>query len=190
MSKANAGYEWLHFHDSLSSRIFGGQEWELNPYLSTSACGFHHLFAVVDKGASGWEKKDNGNDDKEEESHPFSGARADFAAFEAQKEHRAVITEFQASFSAPLLRLFSRMETVATDLIPNVSRMLAPEVKPVVVGGSGGLASVASVRKESERACIQRGVRVMSALNVSFEKARVEGGGAHSNAGFVYRMEP
>jgi chromosome transmission fidelity protein 18 len=192
MSKANAGYEWLHFHDSLSSRIFGGQEWELNPYLSTSACGFHHLFAVIDKGASGWEKKDNEKDEKEEESHPFSGARADFAAFEAQKEHRAVLAEFQASFSAPLLRLFSRMDTIATDLVPNVSRMLAPEVKPVVVGGSGGLASVASVRKETERACIQRGVRVMSALNVSFEKARVEveGGGAHANAGFVYRMEP
>lgn len=192
MSKANAGYEWLHFHDALSSRIFGGQEWELNPYLSTSACGFHHLFAVVDKGASGWEKKDNEKDEKEEESHPFSGARADFAAFEAQKEHRSVLTEFQASFSAPLLRLFSRMDTITTDLIPNVGRMLAPEVKPVVVGGSGGLASVASVRKETERACIQRGVQVMSALNVSFEKARVEveGGGAHSRAGFVYRMEP
>lgn len=192
MSKAMAAYEWLHFHDSLSSRIFGGQEWELNPYLSSSACGFHHLFAVLDKGASGWEKKDNELDEKEEEPHPFSGARADFAAFEAQKEHRSVLTEFQASFSASLLRLFSSTDAIVTDLIPNVSRMLAPEVKPVVVGGSGGLASVASVRKDSERACVQRGVRVMSALNVSFEKARVEveGGGAHSNAGFVYRMEP
>ena len=192
MSKANAGYEWLHFHDSLSSRIFGGSEWELNPYLSSSACGFHHLFAVVDKGASGWEKKDSEKQEKDEDLHPFSGARADFAAFEAQKEHRAVLTEFQASFSAPLLRLFSGIDAIATDLIPNVNHMLAPEVKPVVVGGGGGLASVASVRKESERACIQRGVRVMSALNVSFEKARVEveGGGAHSNGGFVYRMEP
>jgi chromosome transmission fidelity protein 18 len=192
MSKANAGYEWLHFHDSLSSRIFGGQEWELNPYLSTSACGFHHLFAVVDKGTSGWEKKDNEKEEKEVDLHPFSGARADFAAFEAQKENRAVLTELQASFSAPLLRLFSGTDSIVADLLPSVSRMLAPEVKPVVVGGSGGLASVASVRKESERACIQRGVRVMGALNVSFEKARVEveGGGAHSNAGFVYRMEP
>lgn len=192
MSKANAGYEWLHFHDSLSSRIFGGQEWELNPYLSSSACGFHHLFAVVDKGASGWEKKDNEKGEKEEDVHPFSGVRADFAAFEAQKEHRAVLTEFQASFSAPLLRLFSSTDAIATDLIPNVSRMLAPEVKPVVVGGSAGMGSVASVRKDSERACIQRGVRVMSALKVSFEKARVEveGGGAHSNVGFIYRMEP
>ena len=192
MSKANAGYEWLHFHDSLSSRIFGGQEWELNPYLSTSACGFHHLFAVVDKGITGWEKKDNEKEEQETDPHPFSGARADFAAFEAQKENRAVLTELQASFSAPLLRLFSSTDSIVADLIPNVGRMLAPEVKPVVVGGSGGLASVASVRKESEKACIQRGVRVMSALNVSFEKARVEieGGGAHSNAGFVYRMEP
>jgi chromosome transmission fidelity protein 18 len=192
MSKANAGYEWLHFHDSLSSRIFSGQEWELNPYLSTSACGFHHLFSVLDKGASGWEKKDAEKEEEEEHLHPFSGVRADFAAFEAQKQNSAVLTEFQASFSAPLLRLFNSTEAIATELIPNVSRMLAPDVKPVVVGGSSGSATVASVRKESERSCVQRGVRVMSALNVSFEKARVEaeGGGAHSNAGFVYRMEP
>lgn len=192
MSKANAGYEWLHFHDSLSSRVFSGQEWELNPYLSSSACGFHNLFSVLDKGASGWEKKDAEKEEKDEDLHPFSGVRADFAAYEAHKQHGAMLTEFQASFSAPLLRLFSSTDAIAIELIPNVGRMLAPDVKPVVVGGSGGSASVASVRKASERACVERGVRVMSALNVSFEKARVEveGSSARSNAGFVYRMEP
>ena len=56
LSKPNAGYEWLHFHDRLSTRIFSGQEWELNPYLSTSACGFHHLFASVDKGDKSLER--------------------------------------------------------------------------------------------------------------------------------------
>ena len=73
-----------------------------------------------------------------------------------------------------------------------MSNMLAPDVKPVVVGGSGGQASVASVRKQSEKNCVKNAVRIMGGLNVSFENVRVEieGGGNHSHGGFVYRMEP
>ena len=191
LSKPDAGYEWLCFHDRLSSRIFGGQEWELNPYLSSGICAFHHLFASVDNGAKRWDDN-NGKEEEDIDEHPFSGPRADFAAFEAEKQTRAVLTEFQSSFSAPLLRLFISTDAVATELVPNVANMLAPDVKPVVVGGSAGFGSVASVRKQSEKSCIQNSVRVMAGLNISFEKARVEieGGGAHSNGGFVYRMEP
>ncbi|OQU98107.1 hypothetical protein CLAIMM_03935 [Cladophialophora immunda] len=120
LSKPNASYEWLHFHDCLSRRVFSGQEWELTPYLNTSAYD------------------------------------------------------------------------IATELIPNVGKMLAPDVKPVVIGGSGSSASVASVRKETEKTCIRNAVRTMLALDISFEKVRVEieGGGAHSNGGYAYRMEP
>ena len=191
LSKPNAGYDWLGFHDRLSSRVFGGQEWELNPYLSSGICAFHHLFANVERGAKNWDDN-NGKEEEEVEEHPFSGPRADFAAFEAEKQTRAVLTEFQSTFSAPLLRLFRSTDTVATELVPNVANMLAPDVKPVVVGGSAGFGSVASVRKQSEKSCIQNSVRVMGGLNISFEKARVEieGGGAHSHGGFVYRMEP
>ena len=190
LTKPNDGYDWLHFHDNLSTRIFGGQEWELNPYLSTSACGFHHLFASTDKGEKNWheEKKD----EEEAEVHPFSGVKADFAAYEAEKQNRTVLTELQASLSAPLLRLFSSVDAMATELIPNVGKMLAPDVKPIVIGGSGSSASVASVRKDSEKACVQNAVRVMSALDVRFDKIKVEveGGGAHARGGFIYRMEP
>ena len=191
LSKPNAGYDWLGFHDRLSSRVFGGQEWELNPYLSSGVCAFHHLFANVGKSAKSWDEN-NGKDDDEADEHPFSGPRADFAAYEAEKQMRGVLTEFQSTFSAPLLRLFRSTDAIATELVPNVANMLAPEVKPVVVGGSAGFGSVASVRKQSEKSCIQNSVRVMGGLNISFEKARVEigGGGAHSNGGFVYRMEP
>jgi chromosome transmission fidelity protein 18 len=191
LSKPNAGYDWLDFHDRLSSRVFSGQEWELNPYLSSGVCAFHHLFANVGKSAKSWDEN-HGKDDDEADEHPFSGPRADFAAHEAEKQTRAVLTEFQSTFSAPLLRLFRSTDAIATELIPNVANMLAPEVKPVVVGGSAGFGSVASVRKQSEKSCIQNSVRVMGGLNISFEKARVEigGGGAHSNGGFVYRMEP
>ncbi|KAJ0368786.1 hypothetical protein COL922a_014362, partial [Colletotrichum nupharicola] len=66
--------------------------------------------------------------------------------------------------------------------------MLSPDVKPVVVRGSEQK-SVASVRKDSERALVEAAVRVMTGLGVTFEKVRVEGeGGAYG--GWAYRMEP
>ncbi|KIW14206.1 hypothetical protein PV08_06987 [Exophiala spinifera] len=190
LSKPNASYDWLHFHDCLSSRVYSGQEWELTPYLSTSACAFHHLFAAVDKGSKAW--NDDKPDEEQVDAHPFSGDKADFAAYEAEKQNRTLLTELQSSFSGSLLRLFSSVDTIATELIPNVGKMLAPDVKPVVIGGSGGSASVASVRKDTEKMCIKNAVRTMMALGLSFEKVRVEieGGGAHSNGGYAYRMEP
>ncbi|KAF7511875.1 hypothetical protein GJ744_003108 [Endocarpon pusillum] len=195
LTKPIAAYDWLHFHDMLSSRVFNGQEWELNPYLSQSVCAFHHLFAAVNNDRQcGWDADHSAAivKDTEDRSRPFSGPRADFAAYEAEKANRAVITEFQSSFSAPLLRLYRSTDAIAAELIPNVTRMLAPEVKPVIVGGSGGQSSVASVRKESEKTCVKIASRVMSGLNVAFERVRieVEGGEAHSHAGFALRMEP
>lgn len=191
LSKPNMGYEWLHFHDRLSSRVFSGQEWELTPYLSTSACGFHHLFATMDKGTKAW-NEDNKPEVDSEDLHPFGGLKADFTAHEAEKQNRTLLTELQSNFSGSMLRLFSSVDAIALELLPNIGRMLAPDVKPVVIGGSGGSASIASVRKESEKQCVRNAVKTMLALDVSFEKARVEieGGGTHSNAGYIYRMEP
>ena len=190
LSKPNASYDWLHFHDCLSSRIYSGQEWELTPYLNTSACGFHHLFATVDKGNKTWNEEVR--DEEQTELHPFSGQKADFTAYEAEKQSRTLLTELQGNFSAPLLRLFSSVDAIAMELIPNVGKMLAPDVKPVVIGGSGGSASVASVRKETEKTCIRNAIRTLLALDLRFEKVRIEieGGGAHSRGGFAYRMEP
>lgn len=184
LSKPNAAYDWLHFHDMISSKIYSNQDWELNPYMSQSTLAFHHLFA----GNGGSTNKKKFDEDKnEEEEHPFSGPRADFAAFEATKQNTAVLVGFQSTFSAPLLRLFRSVDSIATDLIPNLMRMLSPEVKPVIVRGSEQT-SVASVRKESERALVRAAVRVMAGLNVTFEKIRIGNEGAH--AGWAYRMEP
>jgi chromosome transmission fidelity protein 18 len=190
LSKPNSGYDWLHFHDCLSSRIYSGQEWELTPYLNTSACGFHHLFATVDKGNKAWNEEQH--DEDQADNHPFGGLKADFAAYEAEKQSRTLLSELQSSFSASLLRLFSSVDAIATELIPSMGKMLAPEVKPVVIGGSGGSASVASVRREAEKLCVRTAVRTMLAMDISFEMVRVEieGGGAHSNGGYAYRMEP
>ncbi|KAJ5958942.1 ATPase AAA-type core [Penicillium vulpinum] len=185
-SKPNAAHDWLHFHDSISSKVHSSQEWELIPYLSQSVVAFHHLFAT----ATGRTTEDDNNEDDEEieEPHPFSGPKADFAAFEAQKQNRAAMIAFQASFSAPMARLFRSNESIIIDLVPYLIRMLSPDVKPVIIRGNGEQRSTATVRKESERALVQSTVRVMTGMGVTFEKVRVEHEGSHG--GWAYRMEP
>ncbi|KAE8150205.1 hypothetical protein BDV25DRAFT_114548 [Aspergillus avenaceus] len=184
LSKPNAAYDWLHFHDTISSKVFSNQDWELGAYLSQSVLAFHQLFA-----SSYGRRNFKETEEEEEEEHPFSGPRAEFAALEALKQNRATINGFQSSLPAPLLRLFRSIDGLVIDLVPNLIRMLSPDIKPVVIRGSGEQRSTASVRKESERALVQAAVRVMAGLGVTFEKVRVEGeGGAHG--GWAYRMEP
>ncbi|KAL4974248.1 hypothetical protein BDW66DRAFT_140377 [Aspergillus desertorum] len=186
LTKPNAAYDWLHFHDSISSRIYSAHDWELGAYLSQATSAFHLLFATTQGQAQPQYREID--EEEEEEAHPFSGPRADYAAFEAAKQNQAILSTFQSSFSAPLLRLFRSHSNLATELIPNVVRMLSPDIKPVVVRGSEQK-SVASVRKESERALVQSAVRVMTGLGVTFEKVRIENeGGGHG--GWAYRMEP
>ena len=190
LSKPNAAYDWLHFHDTLSSKVFAGQEWELNPYLSQSILSFHYLFASPARNSwgCGGDSKPWGTEDDEQPT-PFSGPRADFECHEAGKQNRAVLLGLQSSFSAPLLRSFRSAEEIAIDLVPNLARMLQPEVKPVIVGGSGDNRGTASVRKESERDMVRRAVEAMGAVGVTFERTRVEDARG-GYGGFVYRMEP
>jgi chromosome transmission fidelity protein 18 len=185
-SKPNSAHDWLHFHDLISTKVYSSQDWELIPYLSQAVVGFHHLFAT----ANGRTTEDDKNEDDEEleERHPFSGPRADFAAFEALKQNRAALTSFHATFSAPMARMFRSHESIITDLVPHLVRMLSPDVKPVIIRGNGDSRSTASVRKESERALVNSAVRVMSGMRVMFEKVRIEHEGSHG--GWAYRMEP
>lgn len=186
LSKPNAAHEWLHFYDRLSSRVYGGQEWELGPYLSQSVLGFHHLFASPVKDP--WAEQKHWDDD-DEESLPFSGPRADYLASEAMKHNKAVLLGLQSSLSPQLLRSFRCAEDIATVLLPNLIRMLTPDVKPIVVGGSGDQRGIVSVRKEGEREMIQRAVGVMGAVGVTLERARVEMGQSGISS-HIYRMEP
>ena len=187
LSKPNEAYEWLHFHDRLFSKIHIGQEWELNPYLSQPICGFHYIFASPAKQS--WIGDQNRWDDHEEETLPFSGPRADFAASEALKQNKAVLIALQSSLSIPLLRSFRSAEDLSVDLLPRLIKMLTPDVKPIVVGGSGDQRGIVSVRKEREREMIQRAVNVMGAVGVTFEKARIESGQS-GVINHIYRMEP
>ncbi|MCJ1474468.1 hypothetical protein MMC13_003126 [Lambiella insularis] len=189
LSKPNAAYEWLHFHDTISSKVFTGQEWELTPYLSQSILSFHYLFASsATHSSSSTDPKPWAADDDPEPA-PFSGPRADHTVFETTKQNRALLLALQSSLSAPLLRSFRSPEEVATDLLPHAIRMLAPDIKPVIVGGSGNSRGTASVRKDRERAMVARAVEAMGALGVTFERARVEDARGAYGA-WIYRMEP
>jgi chromosome transmission fidelity protein 18 len=191
LSKPNAAYEWLHFHDSLSSKVFSGQEWELSPYLSQTALSFHHYFASPAKPSWSSDQKHWDNEKEEnEEPFPFSGPRAEYEAYEAQKQNTAILSGFQSSLSIPLLRLFRSPRDISTELLPYIVRMLTPDVKPVVVGGSGDQRGVVSVRKESEREMLRRAVGAMAAVGVVFERGRIEGGPHARGNNYVYRMEP
>ena len=185
LSKPNAAHEWLQFHDQLSSKLYGGQEWELGPYLSQSILGFHDLFASPAKNSWAEQKRCDDNDER----LPFSGPLAEYMASEALKQNKAVLLGLQSSLSPQLLRSFRSVKDISIDLLPNLVRMLAPDVKPIVVGGSGDQRGVVSVRKDGEREMIQRAVGVMGAVGVTLERVRVEMG-QNGISSYIYRMEP
>ena len=188
LSKPNAAYEWLHFHDRVSSKVHVGQEWELGSYLSHSILAFHNLFASPAKQtwANDYQRWD---DNTEEEPLPFSGPRADYEALEALKQNKAILQGLQTSFSISLHRSFKSAEDISTELLPHLIKMLTPDVKPIVIGGSGDQRGMVSVRKEGERDMIQRSVVAMGAVGVTFERARVESN-QNGTSSFIYRMEP
>lgn len=189
LSKPTAAYEWLHFHDRISSKVHLGHEWELGPYLSQSVLGFHHLFASPAKHS--WSNDQKRWDEKEEEQDPspFSGLRADWSALEVMKQNKAILQGLQSSFSTPLYRAFKSAEDISAELLPHLLRMLTPDVKPVIVGGSGDQKGIASVRKEGEREMMQHAVNVMGDVGVTFERAKVESSQMGVSS-YVYRMEP
>jgi chromosome transmission fidelity protein 18 len=192
LSKPDAAYEWLHFHDTCSYRVFSGQDYELAPYLSQPVLACHHLFASPARHYFGGanEPKKWGEEEETEDPLPFTGPRADYEAHEAEKSNLATILALQASLNPTLLRSFRSPEDIATDLLPYLIRMLTPEIKPIIVGGSGDQRGIASVRKEAEKAMVKRSVDVMGAVGVIFERGKLEGEFGSRTTQWVYRMEP
>lgn len=188
LSKPAAVYEWLHFHDSLSSRVFSGQEWELSPYLSQSALGFHYLFASAPKHTWNLDHTRLENEEKPDVML-FSGPRADYEASEAYKQSKAVLEAFQSSLAIPLARCLRSEQVTVIDLLPYLTRILNPSVKPVIVGGSGEQKGIVSVRRKEEREMLERTVRVMGDVGIAVERSRIDT--THgSGSNYVYRMEP
>ena len=158
------------------------------PYLSQSVLAFHDLFASPRREAS------NPTADPDAQPLPFSGPGAHFAATEQHKASRSQLMSLQSSLSLPLTRSFRSPEEMATELIPYTLRMLAPDVKPVIVNtGPAGSKSnaTAAVRKSSEKALVKKAVEAMAATGVRFERSRVEVEDImNRSGGFVFRMEP
>jgi chromosome transmission fidelity protein 18 len=191
LSKPDSAYEWLHFHDTCSHRVFADQAFELAPYLSQPVLACHHLFSSPARHYFGaTNEKKWGGEEEEEEILPFSGPRADYEAFEVEKTNRATVLALQASLNATLLRSFRSPEDIATDLLPYLVRMLTPGIKPIIVGGSGDQKGIASVRKESEKAMVKRAVATMGGVGVIFERGKLEGDFTNRATQWVYRMEP
>jgi chromosome transmission fidelity protein 18 len=195
LTKPDCAYEWLHFHDTCSSRLYANQEWELTPYLSQPVLACHNLFASPKRHVPAnnndrqWGDADDAN---AAPPVPFSGPRADFEAREAEKANRALLQGIQASLPPTLHRAFRSPEHVASDFLPYLVRLVSPDVKPVVVGGGSDKGSVASVRRESERVMVQRAAAVLAEVGIQLVKGRIEseGGGLGARPTWVYRMEP
>ena len=192
LSKPDAAYEWLHFHDTCSHLVFTNQDFELAPYLSQPVLACHHLFSSPARHYFGGanDQKRWGEEEEAVEPLPFTGPRADYEAHEVEKSNRATILALQSSLNATLLRSFRSPEDIATDLLPYLVRMLTPEIKPIIVGGSGDQRGIASVRKEAEKAMVKRSVDVMGAVGVVFERGKLEGEFGSRTTQWVYRMEP
>ncbi|PSK40044.1 hypothetical protein B9Z65_7984 [Elsinoe australis] len=217
LTKPTQAYEWLNFHDRLSSAVFSQSEWELAPYLSSPALGFHHLFATSAATRARYSTYTAPTKSTvsssilptadEEGPHPFLTPAASFAAHERQKSHSALLQTLHENLSLPLTRLYPRPEQLATEFVPYLLRMLSPSVNPVLItssaggNGKGDNRTTASVRKASEKLLVQRGVEAMMATGCRFQRHRVEGfgigpqttggnAGGKTAGGWVYRMEP
>lgn len=192
LTKPNEAYDWLHFLDSCSTRLYSGQEWELAPYLSQPVLACHNLFASPIRAYGSTYDHKWGADDKEEPQSRFSGPRASYNAHESEKHNRSMLQAMQGEFTPTLARLFRSPEDMATEFIPYLVRMVSPAVNPVVVGG-GGIkgTSTASVRKDSEKKMVRRAAEVMAEVGIALQKGRLEGEAMSSRGPqFVYRMEP
>ncbi|KAI1110837.1 hypothetical protein F5Y14DRAFT_339582 [Nemania sp. NC0429] len=194
LSKPNQAYEWMHFHDLCSSRLFGSQEWELAPYVSQPILACHHLFASPIRLAhGGYDRKwrENGDHGDDEAPLPFSGPRADFAARESEKENRSMLQALQAQLPPTLMRSFRSAEDVSSEFLPYLIRMISPDVKPVVVGGGGDARGTASVRKETEKVMVQRAANVLAEVGIELHRGKIENDSPFSRGPqWVYRMEP
>lgn len=192
LTKPDTAYEWLHFHDTCSTRLYAGQEWELSPYLSQPVLACHNLFASPKRHMPAQDRQWGDGDETAVPPVPFSGPRADFEAREAEKANRAMLQGIQAALPPSLHRAFRSPEHVAADFLPYLVRLVSPDVKPVVVGGGGDKFPVASVRRESERAMVRRAAGVLAEVGIQLVKGRIEaeGGSLMGRPTWVYRMDP
>jgi chromosome transmission fidelity protein 18 len=193
LSKPNIANDWLHFYDILSSQLTSSQDWELAPYMSSPVLAFHHLFASSATARSSYLSNTAAKAGDDDTVAPFSGPSAPYAVSEALKANTAATANLRMGLSLPLARMYRCHASIATELLPYMLRLLAPDVKPVIINastGNGKSAPTASVRRADEKERLARAVECMAATGVRFVRSKVDFEGPRSNAGWVYRMEP
>ncbi|ROW05787.1 hypothetical protein VMCG_05225 [Cytospora schulzeri] len=197
LSKPDEAYEWLNFHDNCSSRLYTSQDWELAPYLSQPVLACHHLFASPHRhqASTGYDRQWRAAEVVDEASEvplPFTGPRADYAAYEAEKQNRALLQGLQGQLPPTLMRALRSPEDISTDFLPYLVRLISPEVKPVVVGGSSDKGALASVRRESEKIMVKRAAEVLAEVGIALVKGKIEDPNPSmaGRAQWVYRMDP
>ncbi|KAL1900335.1 Chromosome transmission fidelity protein 18 [Ceratocystis pirilliformis] len=192
LSKPNEAYEWMHFFDKCSSRLFGEQDWELIPYLSQPVLACHSLFsAPIRQASNNYGRRNDRENDNTESAIPsaFSGPRAAFLAHEAEKQNRSILQAVQAELPPILMRAFRSSEDVATEFLPYLMRLIAPDVHPVIIHGGGDQRTMASVRKESEKIMVSRAAEVMADVGLRLQKGKIENDMVKASQ-WVYRLEP
>ena len=129
LTKPDAAYDWMQFHDMCSSRLFSSQDWELAPYLSQPVLACHHLFASPHRHypSAGYDRKWGGDAGEEAAVAPlpFSGPRADFLAHEAEKQNRALLQNIQGQLPASLMRSVAGASSHGLPPIPSAPCSLA-----------------------------------------------------------------
>jgi chromosome transmission fidelity protein 18 len=194
LSKPNQAYDWMHFLDTCSSRIYSNQDWELGKYLCQPILACHHLFASPKRHVANkaYDKKWGAEAGEELAIQiPFSGPRADYEAYEALKQNRSMLQAIHSQLNPSLTRAFRSPEEIATGFLPYLVRLVSPDVKPVVVGGSGEQRSTATVRKESEKLMVKRATNVMAEVGIALQRGKIESESSLNRAPqWVYRMEP
>jgi len=189
LSKPNQAYDWLHFLDECSTRLYSAQEWELSPYLSQPILACHSLFASPIRAYNAGHDRKWGEEDGDQQSR-FSGPRASYNAYESEKHNRSLLQAMQNELSPTLTRSFRSPEDISVEFLPYLIRMISPGVNPVVVGGGRGLGT-ASVRKDTEKSMVERAAKIMAEVNISLHNGKIESDAPASHGTqWVYRLEP
>jgi chromosome transmission fidelity protein 18 len=162
--------------------------------MSSTPLAFHTLFAAsLPRHAQESRRFTKDDHDNDAPRSPFSGLAAPYTVSELLRANTAAISVLQSNLSIPLERMYRSRASIATELLPYILRLLAPDIKPVIIHTASSAAGArsaptASVRRADEKERVARAVACMAATGVRFEKARVEDDRA--NVGWVYRMEP
>ncbi|KAL8280406.1 hypothetical protein RQP46_007054 [Phenoliferia psychrophenolica] len=146
--------DWLDFHGQINSSVRGDQEFALYPYLAYAFPPFYKLFA----------------------SHTakrVENTKADYESHLQQQAHKEILDSFIHHLPHHVKFHFTSL-TVATELLPQLNRIIAPDLKPVN----------SQLIKSQERAVMLKLVNTMITLGLYFVQSKNDEGQP------TYKLDP